>query len=61
MDIGWQFAYNCGVPQRGAVIGGIKSHGEETQEGQENRSEKVVADEDGLRIAGRFLQMSPGY
>jgi hypothetical protein len=40
MDIGWRIAYKRAVPQRGHVNGGIKSHGEETQEGKENLSEK---------------------
>ena len=45
MDIGWRIAYKRAVPHRGAVNGGMKSHGEETQEGQENRSEKVAHEE----------------
>jgi hypothetical protein len=44
MDIGWRIAYKRAAPNSGAVNGGIKSHGEETQEGQENRSEKVAQD-----------------
>ena len=42
MDIGCRNAYKRLVPQRGSDHRGVKSHGEETQEGQENRSEKVT-------------------
>jgi hypothetical protein len=42
VDIGWRIAYKRPVPQRGPVNGGVKSDGKETQEGQENLSEKVA-------------------
>jgi hypothetical protein len=42
VDIGWRIAYKRAVPQRGPVNGGVKSDGKETQEGQENLSEKVA-------------------
>jgi hypothetical protein len=45
LDIGSRNAYKRLVPQRGSVNGGIKSHGEETQEGQENRGEEIAQEE----------------
>ena len=44
MDIGRGIAYKRRVPQRGCVHREEKSNGEETQEGKENRSEKVAQD-----------------
>jgi hypothetical protein len=53
VDIGWRIAYKRLVPQRGSDNGGIKSHGEETQEGQENRIEKGAQGEVGV-LTGTF-------
>ena len=51
MDIGLKLAYKRPEPQRGLVNGGIKPHGEETQEREENRS-KEVAHEEVVVVAG---------
>ena len=51
MDIGWGIAYKGAVPHRGVVNGGMKSHGEETEEGQENLREKAAPDTYGKALA----------
>ena len=42
MDIGRVIAYKRPAPQRGPINGGVKSHGEETQEGQEDHPKEVA-------------------
>jgi hypothetical protein len=59
MDIGWRNAYKHLVPQRGSVNGEVKSNGEETQERQENRSEKVAPGQYQVVMAARHLFQAP--